>query len=94
MKVVVGIDGSASSAEALRWAGREATQHGATVNVVTAYRYPVAFAGTGTAPDVAAPDAQSEAEALQQSSRPPRVQTSSSSARTAGVACRGSRSGR
>ena len=67
MKIVVGIDGSASSAEALRWAGREAKLHDATITVVTAYRFPVAFSGTGAAPDVAAPDAQSEAQALQQS---------------------------
>jgi nucleotide-binding universal stress UspA family protein len=67
MKIVVGIDGSASSAEALRWAAREARLHDTDITVVTAYRFPAAFAGTGAGSDVAAPDAQREAEALQQS---------------------------
>lgn len=67
MRIVVGIDGSASSAQALRWAGREARLHGTDITVVTAYRYPVAFAGTDADPDVAAPDAHREAEELQQS---------------------------
>ena len=65
MKIVVGIDGSASSAEALRWAAREARLHDTDITVVTAYRFPMAYAGTGAEVDVAAPDAQREAEALQ-----------------------------
>ena len=67
MTIVVGIDGSASSAAALRWAAREARLHDTDITVVTAYRFPMAFAGTGAGADVAAPDAQHEAEALQQS---------------------------
>ena len=67
MTIVVGIDGSASSAAALAWAGRQARLQSTDITVVTAYRYPAAFAGTGAGATVAAPDAQREAEALQQS---------------------------
>ncbi len=39
-RIVVGIDGSASSAEALRWAGDAADLYGVTLNVVHAWTYP------------------------------------------------------
>jgi nucleotide-binding universal stress UspA family protein len=39
-RVVVGIDGSAGSTRALRWAGDEALEHGAGIYVVMAYSIP------------------------------------------------------
>jgi nucleotide-binding universal stress UspA family protein len=44
-RIVVGVDGSASSLEALRWAARQAELTGATVDAVIAWQYPVAFKG-------------------------------------------------
>lgn len=46
-RIVVGVDGSKSSKEALRWAIRQARLTGASVDAVTAWRYPV---GYGLAP--------------------------------------------
>ncbi|MFJ5837662.1 universal stress protein [Streptomyces shenzhenensis] len=46
--IVVGVDGSAASKEALRWAAREAGLTGAGLRVVTAWRLPVTY---GYAPD-------------------------------------------
>jgi nucleotide-binding universal stress UspA family protein len=45
-RVVVGVDGSASSVAALRWAGRVAAALGAEIDVVTVWEY------AGTHPDV------------------------------------------
>jgi nucleotide-binding universal stress UspA family protein len=39
-RIVVGVDGSGSSASALRWAIRQAGLTGATVEVATAWHYP------------------------------------------------------
>ena len=47
-RIVVGVDGSDSSKAALRWAIRQAKLTGASVDAVTAWRYP---AGYGWAPD-------------------------------------------
>lgn len=41
--IVVGVDGSDSSKAALRWAIRQAKLTGATVEAVTAWRYPSAY---------------------------------------------------
>jgi nucleotide-binding universal stress UspA family protein len=41
MKIVVGVDGSDASMDALRWARREALAHGATLHVVSAWSYPI-----------------------------------------------------
>lgn len=46
-RIVVGVDGSASSLEALRWAVRQAELTGATVDAVIAWQYPAAFRGYG-----------------------------------------------
>ncbi|MET8944967.1 universal stress protein [Streptomyces sp. NPDC004542] len=46
--IVVGVDGSAASEEALRWAARQAGLTGAGLRVVTAWRLPVTY---GYAPD-------------------------------------------
>jgi nucleotide-binding universal stress UspA family protein len=42
-RIVVGVDGSASSKAALRWATRQAKLTGATVDAVIAWHYPVAY---------------------------------------------------
>jgi nucleotide-binding universal stress UspA family protein len=47
-RIVVGVDGSGSSASALRWAIRQAGLTGATLDVVTAWHYPD-LAGSGMA---------------------------------------------
>jgi nucleotide-binding universal stress UspA family protein len=44
-RIVVGVDGSASSLEALRWAVRQAELTGAAVDAVIAWQFPVAFRG-------------------------------------------------
>ena len=48
-RIVAGVDGSASSLEALRWAVRQAELTGATVDVVTAWQYPATAVGFGWA---------------------------------------------
>lgn len=48
--IVVGVDGSQPSAEALRWAVRQAELTGGTVDAVTAWQYPLAAGGFGWAP--------------------------------------------
>jgi len=42
-RIVVGVDGSAGSAHALRWAARQAGYAGATLEAVTAWQYPAFF---------------------------------------------------
>ena len=39
-RIVVGVDGSSTSVQALRWAADEAKRRGATVDVVHAWNYP------------------------------------------------------
>lgn len=60
-KIVVGVDGSAGSRAALRWAWAEAKAHGAALEVVTAWQYPITTSlpafGSMPAPD----DLQGEA---------------------------------
>jgi nucleotide-binding universal stress UspA family protein len=46
-RIVVGVDGSASSVEALRWAVRQAELTGATVDAVIAWQYPASAVGFG-----------------------------------------------
>ncbi len=45
-RIVVGIDGSSCSAQALRWALRMAKTTGATIDVVVAWHLPVMYGGT------------------------------------------------
>lgn len=49
-RVVVGIDGSAQSEQALRWAADFASKSGAWLDVVTAWDYPIAY-GWSMLPD-------------------------------------------
>jgi len=42
-RIVVGVDGSAGAAHALRWAARQARYDGATLEAVTAWQYPAFF---------------------------------------------------
>ena len=49
-RIVAGVDGSPSSARALRWAIRQAALTGATVDAVIAWNYPATAAGYGWAP--------------------------------------------
>jgi len=42
-RIVVGVDGSAGSAHALRWAARQAGYTGATLEAVVAWQYPAFF---------------------------------------------------
>jgi nucleotide-binding universal stress UspA family protein len=42
-RIVVGVDGSEHSREALRWALRQGRLTGATVDMVTAWRYPASY---------------------------------------------------
>jgi|CZKW01.1.fsa_nt_gi nucleotide-binding universal stress UspA family protein len=44
-RIIVGIDGSEYSKEALRWAVRQAKFTGAALEAVTAWQYPLAFYG-------------------------------------------------
>jgi nucleotide-binding universal stress UspA family protein len=49
-RIVAGVDGSASSAEALRWAVRQAGLTGGIVDAVIAWQFPPAATGYGWAP--------------------------------------------
>ncbi|MHB1434402.1 MAG: universal stress protein [Streptosporangiaceae bacterium] len=70
-RIVVGVDGSAPSLDALRWAIRQAEATGGTLDAVMAWQYPVAIGGLGWAPaagmddvDYAALAAQALTEAI------------------------------
>ena len=52
--IVVGVDGSASSVAALRWAARQAERCGATLSVVAAWDYPERPTPFGIVPDLPA----------------------------------------
>jgi nucleotide-binding universal stress UspA family protein len=49
-RIVVGVDGSPSARQALRWAVRQAELTGGTVDAVIAWQYPAAIGGFGFAP--------------------------------------------
>jgi nucleotide-binding universal stress UspA family protein len=49
-RIVVGVDGSASSLAALRWAVHQAELTGGTVDAIVAWRLPVSVTGYGFAP--------------------------------------------
>jgi nucleotide-binding universal stress UspA family protein len=64
--IVVGVDGSKSSSEALKWAAEEARMRGATLKVVRAWQVPAFAYGYGTyvQPATAVVDWRAESEAL------------------------------
>lgn len=55
-RVVVGVDGSASSVEALRWAARTAPLIGCGIDVITTWQYPMAAYGYGAMAPTYRPD--------------------------------------
>lgn len=66
-RIVVGVDGSASSKSALAWAARQAALTGASLEVVAAWGYPVYFGTTPVWPSDFDPQSiteQSVAEAV------------------------------
>lgn len=58
--LLVGIDGSPAADAALAWAAAEARLRDVGLVLITAYRFPLAFAGTGADPALAAPDEQQD----------------------------------
>jgi nucleotide-binding universal stress UspA family protein len=50
-RIVVGVDGSEGSRHALRWAARQAELTGATLEVVTAWEYPVTYGWVPVPPE-------------------------------------------
>lgn len=54
--IVVGVDGSESSKNALRWAARLAPSLGATVHAIVAWEYPIVFGLEGGIPGAWKPD--------------------------------------
>ncbi|MGX4733420.1 universal stress protein [Kitasatospora griseola] len=67
-RIVVGVDGSASSRAALRWAARQAAAVGATVEAITTWEYPAAFGWSVPVvdADIAASAAKTLAETVAQ----------------------------
>ena len=55
-QIVVGVDGSASSKDALRWAARLAPSLGATIDAVVAWEYPLVFGLDAGVPSAWNPD--------------------------------------
>lgn len=55
-EIVVGIDGSESSKNALRWAARMAPSLGAKIHVIVAWEYPIVFGLEGGIPGAWKPD--------------------------------------
>jgi nucleotide-binding universal stress UspA family protein len=64
-RVVVGVDGSAQSKQALRWAANFAATSGAQLDAITAWQYPITTWGYGAIPLVWSP-AQDADKALTQ----------------------------
>ncbi|MEV7117542.1 universal stress protein [Kitasatospora griseola] len=67
-RIVVGVDGSASSRAALRWAARQAAVVGATVEAIITWDYPTAFGWSTPVvdADIAASAAKTLAETVAQ----------------------------
>jgi nucleotide-binding universal stress UspA family protein len=55
-RIVVGVDGSDSSKDALRWAVRQAELTGSSIDAVIAWHYPVIMGGYGYGPAAAVVD--------------------------------------
>lgn len=54
--IVVGVDGSESSKNALRWAARLAPSLNATIHAIVAWEYPIVFGLEGGIPGIWRPD--------------------------------------
>ncbi|MGZ4543436.1 MAG: universal stress protein, partial [Mycobacteriaceae bacterium] len=50
-RIVVGVDGSAGSKAALRWAAAQAKLSGATLDAVAAWNYPASYGWAPVYPD-------------------------------------------
>jgi nucleotide-binding universal stress UspA family protein len=50
-RIVVGVDGSSNSEQALRWGAKLAARLGARLEIVTAWEYPPSFGWASIAPD-------------------------------------------
>src|ERR1700712_284512 len=61
-RIVVGVDGSPASVDALKWAVRQAALTGAVVEAVTAWQFPATYGGS---PILAGPDWRADAQAIQ-----------------------------
>lgn len=59
-QIVVGVDGSESSKNALRWAARLAPPLNATIHAVVAWEYPIVFGVEGGIPGAWKPDENAE----------------------------------
>jgi nucleotide-binding universal stress UspA family protein len=59
-RIVIGVDGSASSLAALRWALQQAKLTGGTVDAVVAWQMPAAMTGFGFAPVAVADGSEME----------------------------------
>jgi nucleotide-binding universal stress UspA family protein len=55
-RIIVGVDGSAPSVSALRWAVRQAEMTGGTIDAVIAWEFPLVASGFGWAPNKAFAD--------------------------------------
>ncbi|WP_328465970.1 universal stress protein [Streptomyces sp. NBC_00448] len=80
-RIVVGVDGSDPSLHALRWADRQATLTGASLEAVTAWEMPASFGWGGAVPglpegyDLGESAAQALREALEKALPPDRAAT-------------------
>ncbi len=79
-RIVVGVDGSPPSVEALRWAIRQAGLTGAAIDAVIAWQYPIAAGGLGWAPTAGLDDtdygelaAKTLSAAVEEAAPPPDV---------------------
>jgi nucleotide-binding universal stress UspA family protein len=61
-RIVVGVDGSPASVDALKWAVRQAALTGAVVEAVTAWQFPATYGGY---PILAGTDWRADAQAIQ-----------------------------
>lgn len=67
VRIVVGVDGSAESVQALRWAARQAELTGAELQVISAWEYPSFYGwapATAGQPDFAELSAKAQDDAL------------------------------